>query len=510
MKKNLKLDIFHTVIFIIFFWGIALRSVELISGNFIWGHDHGRDYLMALEMVEDHKIRLIGNEVGSGSAGINGIFHGPGYHYILALSYIFFQGNPYGGMVSMFIFGVVSLILSYLLTKKIFDAKIAVLVLLFTSISPLIVSQSRFIWSSHPITPFIFLALYYLYRIPDNPEIYIPLSLFVSGFTYESQLGVAIPLFIMVIVSILAQYRKYLNMKIFTTSIISVLLAFLPMILFEIRHDFMAVRGLINYIQNGPGGNSFSLISRLSSHLPFYWYNFINTFTFEFGLVPYKFQTFSVLVALPVVIYGLVKKSVTRERNFFISLTLIVFGTWILYIPLNNIVWDYYLTHLRIIYILMFAYGIVRAVNTDILFIRRVLVAVSSIFLVVFLSGTVYRMYISYTGDLYDYGGYHKLLGKRDAVDYIYSDAGGGDFSLFIYVPYIYTYPYDYLLKTYGKNKYGYLPGKDLAGTVYLLIEPDNDQPWRINGWLETVVNGGNTSNITTLKSGITIHKKAF
>ena len=110
--------------------------------------------------------------------------------------------------------------------------------------------------------------------------------------------------------------------------------------------------------------------------------------------------------------------------------------------------------------------------------------------------------------DIRDYGGTAKIKGKIDAIDFIYKDAKGKKFSLFIFSPPIYTYPYDYILWWHAKNKYGYMPDNIKTGTFYTLIEKDNDQPWRHKGWLETVIKDGTVLWEKELLSGFIVQKR--
>src|SRR3989344_8549760 len=130
IRKNAfhKSIIFKFFIYILLFSalisGIALRSVEVINKNFLFGFDQGRDYLAVKNIVVDHKLTLIGSEIGAGVSGFRGIFHGPFYYYLLALPFIIFKGDPYGGMILMFILGITAIVLSYIIGRRIFGAKI--------------------------------------------------------------------------------------------------------------------------------------------------------------------------------------------------------------------------------------------------------------------------------------------------------------------------------------------------------------------------------------------------
>jgi len=105
-------------------------------------------------------------------------------------------------------------------------------------------------------------------------------------------------------------------------------------------------------------------------------------------------------------------------------------------------------------------------------------------------------------------GGFAKIRGKIRAIDYIYKDAKGGAFGVFVFTPPVLTDAYDYLLWWQGTQRYGYVPHKKKEGLVYLLIEPDPDKPWSYKGWLETVIQKGTIEETVTLQSGLIIQKR--
>jgi hypothetical protein len=132
---------------------------------------------------------------------------------------------------------------------------------------------------------------------------------------------------------------------------------------------------------------------------------------------------------------------------------------------------------------------------------------VVSIFLIL---GSVLAMIHTYKSDYGDYGGTAKIRGKEDVLDYIYRDAGKQPFSVLVFTPPVYTYPYEYLFEWYGKRKYGFVPEFKKSQLTYLLIETDFEKPWSYNGWLETVVKNGTTISTTKLLSGFIVQKRIF
>jgi len=501
MKK-----VFIVVLVVLFLWGFFLRSVEVINGNYLFGHDHGRDYLAAYEIVENHKLTLIGAEAGSGVAGFNGIFQGPGYFYLIALAYALFGGDPMGGQFFMLLFGLAAMVLAAYVGYEIFGSVGSVVFLFFVTVSPLIVSQSRFIWSSHPVTLFVILALYFAFRIPEKSKIFAPLAIFTAGFAYHSQLGVAVPLVVTLFLSLPLIYRIF-DWKVYVYSFVAVLLAFSPMIAFDMRHGFMATKSIVGTGSSGLGGSVFDPI-RLSSHAFDYWNNFYNTFTFEFGWIPRNIQMFILWATLPFLGVGL---WIAKQKRFVLFLLLLLVTTWAGYLFLNNTVWDYYLTHARIAYMLLYVISLLALVRIyKRSYIAKAGLVVFGIFLAIFVVGSAFRQYVSYTVDIADMHVYEKIQGKKLVIDTIYADASDQSFSVFVFMPSVYTHPYDYLFKTYAKKIYGYEPTQKKQGRAYLIIEPDFSQIWRHKGWLETVVNGGETIWKKTLLNGLILEKRVY
>lgn len=493
----------------IFAWGVALRAVEVINGNYLFGFDQGRDYLAAYTIVENHKLTLIGSEIGAGSAGLNGIFHGPGYYYLVSLTYLLFRGDPYGGILLMFAFGVGTLVTAFVTTKKMFGGMVALVSLFLVGTSPLIVTQSRFLWNHHPTSFFIALVIYFAYMISKKPKLYAPLSVFTAALIYHFELAIAVPMVLALFISLPLVFRIR-DVKIYVSSIVSALLAFFPFLLFDSRHNFPAMSSITGYLFGQKTGEGISMF-RLSDHLLSYLNNGANSFMFKTTFV--NDRVFMILSAgLFIALIGLALrcKNILRRKFFQFLLTLLLVSYGVL-LFLNNSVWDYYLIHAHFIYIYVFAYSFISLVSArkKSLWAKAGLVILSG-YLVFITWSSVERMITNIRYDFWDYGGVEKIKGKKSAIDYVYKDAGGKPFSEFTFMAPIYTYPYDYLFKTYGKNTYGYVPGSEKKGLVYLIIEPDASKPWTYKGWLETVIVGGKIIKTVALPAGHIIQVRQF
>jgi hypothetical protein len=510
-KESLTASLVSKILFVaIILWGIGLRVVEVLSGNYLFGFDMGRDYLAAYTIAVNHKLTLIGAEVGAGSAGLNGLFHGPGYFYLIALMYRLFQGDPYGGIVLMFLFGAGALFLSYVTVKKMFGKAAALITLFLVGVSPLIATQSRFIWNSHPTSFFIVLVLYFAYCISKNPRVYAPLALFTAGMIYHFELAISVPIVLALCISLPVIYRIK-DVRTYLYSLGATIFAFSPFLLFEMRHGWIAVRSLWLYVFGGTASSNGISLIRISDHAQSYFNNATNSFIIDWGILPlwvFKALLVGLFISIPV-ISRKIKDPV--KRNFFSFLFLMLCVSYVVLLLLNNSIWDYYLIHAHFVFIYVFAYlGAISISNMHKSIWYKVLSVILATFLISMIKSSYTRMVMNYRYDYYDLGGVEKIKGKKMAIDYIYQNAQGKPFSEFTFMAPIYTYPYDYLFKTYAKQKYGYVPGNEKKGLVYLIIEPDGSKPWTYKGWLETVIVGGDIVETKTLITGHIIQKRIF
>lgn len=495
---------------VIFLWGVALRSIEVLTGNYLFGFDIGRDMLVARSIVESHKWTLIGAQIGSGSAGIDGIFQGPGYYYLLAAPYILFRGDPYGALLMMFLFGIATLTASYFTMKRMFDRGTAIVALYLVAISPLIVAQSRFMWAPHPASLLIVLSLFFTYMIAKRSRLYAPLAVLAAGFTYHFEFAMTIPMMVALFLALPIIYHIK-DVKTYLYSVCTAIIVFLPFIAFEARHGFMAARSILSYaVPQGPVGNDVWFL-RITDHLGPYIANAKNSFVIERGLLPDSAFTWLVGGLLIALVLCAWKVKTRAHRAFFQFLLLSLFVSYGTLLFLNNSVWDYYLIHAHFIFMYVFAYCFVFAFRTmRKSFWSKIAFGILGVFLLSMTVASAWRMQVSYRYDIRDYGGVEKIKGKKEAIDYVYKDAGGKPFSEFTFMAPIYTYPYEYLFQTYGKTKYGYVPGIEKKGPVYLIIEPDASKPWTYKGWLETVIVGGDIIKTVNLPTGHIIQVRQF
>lgn len=497
----IKKFIYIVLFLLLLYLAIFPRATEVIAHNYVFGFDQGRDYLAAKSIVVDHKMTLIGSEWGAGSAGLTGLFHGPGYFYLLGIAFLLFGGDPYGGVVVMLLLGIVTVALSFFIGKKLIDMVGAYVFALLIALSPPLIAQSRFFWNSYPSSPLILLTYYFVYRSTlYRRSVDIFLAALFSGIIYNFQTGIAIPLVItFLLYSIFILRLRKLTQYCYLVG--GYFLAFVPFVLFEIRHNFQGFRGLLSYlfVHEKTDVTPLFIQRMLSDHLG----SFLYSFSDSFPKTSLPWWVLAMALFLPT-LYFWYKENDRPLRLFLVYLLALPPVAFLVFSPLRNSVYPYYLYSLTLVYLLLFAFVVSRAIRHK----KPFVLALYSVILIWFLVAGSISAQKTFTSDVKDYGGDAKIKGKIDAIDYIYRDAKTRDFNLLVFAPPIYTYPYDYLLWWHGKRRYGFIPGNEKKGTVYLLMEQDHSKPWSYKGWLETVIIDGRIEKTVTLPSGFIVQKR--
>src|SRR3989344_8867009 len=126
----MKKYIFFILPILILTLGILLRGQETLSRNFLFLLDQGRDMVAVKGILYDHHLTLIGP-----STSLRGVFQGPLWYYLLALSTGLFGGNPWGGILLMVAISMSVLLVVYFWTKKLFGGRAAIITLFLFAVS---------------------------------------------------------------------------------------------------------------------------------------------------------------------------------------------------------------------------------------------------------------------------------------------------------------------------------------------------------------------------------------
>lgn len=469
------------------------RAIELLNHNYLFGYDHGVFFQDVKKIVVDRKLTLIGTEVG----GQGGFFQGPGWYYLLVIPFFLTGGDPYGAMVLMFLIGIATVLAAFLLGRKMFDNKTAFVISLLIAISPVVITQSRFVWPPFPISFLAVFLLFFIYQVLQKKEKCLPLLTLTVGLMTHFETATAATLLInLLLVFPVVFIKKLASLRIVLLSVVTLILTQLPIIVFDIKHDFINSKGILKLFISS------SAISPISEVFNNRWHVFKDNFLGTFPSGDSLWPVLLVIIFSGIIIYIRDKNTSFAEKSFILYLAVSPLLLFLIFMKYGSLMWSWWILELPVYYCFLLA--IILGYLWRKTFLGVIVIGI----LLIFITSYVYATINFYKNDFNDYGGVHKIKGKLQAIDFIYQDAAGEPFNLLVFTPPIYTYAYDYLLWWYGERKYHYLPPKEGTGLLYLLIEPDYQKPWTYKGWLETVIKTGTVLKTKELPSGFIVQKR--
>lgn len=432
-----------------------------------------------------------------------GVFQGPLYYYLIAIPSKLTNGDPLGPLVLMLCISMLTIILASYYSWRYFGFTTALIICVLFSVSPEAIAAATYTWNPHPMWLLIVLYIFTFYLLFSGKT---KMHLFVWPiialmFHFEAALGFFIGI-ISTLMTVLTLRKKIFSIHLAIGLCIAIL-GFTPLLLFDLRHDFLMTKSVITLLKGGNEslyvrGESLSFIDLTKNHINTYIGNYISGFPKIF-----EFQYFYVVIFFTTIggwVYAKRKKVKSFELYFRIYFSFqLIFLTLLFFYPYPLRYW--FFTGFQSLHII--ALGLSLA-----LFWKHKIWKIIILFLIIklafYCTGRINTLYFNPPDD----GGFAKVQGKISAIDYIYQDSGGKDFNLLIFTPPVITDAYDYLVWWHGTYKYHYVPGNNKEGVFYLLIEPDGSKPWSYEGWLETVIKTGMILETVQHPSGLIIQKR--
>ncbi|MGH7246140.1 MAG: hypothetical protein ACREGI_04370 [Candidatus Levyibacteriota bacterium] len=488
------------------FWVLALvvllgsyfRLQGVFTNSFAFTYDVGRDMLALQNIVVNHKIPLIG-----ATTGLPGLFYGPWWYYILTIPFLIGQGNPVFIDFFMAFSGIVSIFLAYMLGKKIGGTFLAFIFATFVSLSPVLIGISSQIWNPNLAPLFVIFLMFVWYDIHENKSQHVLRNFFFLGLLLALFLDIEVVFGLLLDLGIFFVFIFLLRSTLKLKNILFILLGFViiisPRLFFEVRHNFLMTRNLINIIFHSHGsGISVS-----------YFSVFINRF---FGLIFLWNETVAngniivgvaLLILVILALVFLTKKAKNTEKFFFI-VGVILTLTFLLGLTFfSHDIWPHYLVGLPVVFVLLLSISLSLFFRS----MQRKWILFVLLFLVVFVEINPVRFIGSFFQPLWE-GDASVYRNQLAVIDYVYQAARGKQFAEVVYTPPVYDYTYQYLFSWYGKNKYHYVPSTGKTSLFFVILEPDLQYPSRLIDWLKVREHDGTIINQKELKGGIVVQTR--
>lgn len=429
------------IIFAILLMGILYRLFLTWNGSFLFNMDNARDMVDVREMVELHKLRLIGPR-----SAIEGVFNGPAWYYLLVIPYTLSGGDPYASIIMEIILWAIGGFFLLKLVSKWGSFLILPIGILWIA-SDYIVLTNLYAFNPNPLTLLTPVFIYSLYKYLESGKVIYNLSAWFLGglfFNFEMNFGVFIPIIIFTSL-ILSGQTKLIKHKSFWAGAGFFLLTLLPQVIFDLKHQFIMSKSIINFLSSGQ--TSSNLLIRFQS-LVLTFYN-----VFEATLMNKKVLSFVILGLFGLMVLKRWKATIKSNLLLIICLSYI-FLPFLGHLLIPVTVNPWHLGGPAACTLILIGF-LLREIWDFNIFGKAVAVSIAA-FIMLFGFFNILNFFINYMGKPSTDS---SLFGNEiSAIDYVYNYAKDKNFKVYTYLPSVYDYPYQYLIWWYGLKKFGYLP----------------------------------------------------
>jgi len=207
-------------------------------------YDQGRDAKIIWDMWHNGKLFLIGP-----TTGLDGVFLGPFYYYLIAPFYLIGMGNPVIPSLFLSLLTVIALYILYLVGVEIGGKATGFIALVIGTFSNHIIFSNRWLSNPTPIYLTSILIFFLMIKIINKPKIYYWYLIYLLiGLSLQFELASAV--FYLPILFIFTIWRKP-NIKTFLISGLILGLTFVPQLIFNFKHDNILLNNISNQIGNG-------------------------------------------------------------------------------------------------------------------------------------------------------------------------------------------------------------------------------------------------------------------
>jgi len=240
-KKNILIVFLLAIIFFIFSF---LRFYHL-EKRFVFDWDQ-ENICYSVKNIIKGKLTLIGPRVVSDA----GFFLGPYFSYLLVPFFLLTKLHPKALIFFVIFVNILFFWLSFFLLKKIFGKTISILFLSFWTINFSLIHFDTVGWWPVVLPLGIMVTFYFLEKIYEKNKLsdWIILG-FILGFFVNMHFQFVFIVFFSLMFLLISLIKKEIILKKKNISLffISFILMFLPLFLFDLRHQFLNTKAFFNF-----------------------------------------------------------------------------------------------------------------------------------------------------------------------------------------------------------------------------------------------------------------------
>ncbi len=449
---------FNKIILVLIIANVFLSSWFALHKDINFHTDIARDYLVLEEIVNTKKPTLIGPRSG----GIPGVFHGPLWFYVNLPAFIIGNGNP--GVVAWFwiLLSVSGIATTYYFGKKLFNEKAALLAALLLSVYSIFYTRSLFNPYGAVLFFPVFFYLFWRY-IKTQKFIFLISSLFTLGIIMQFQIAFGAPILFL---TFLYNLKIILKRKNFT-HLLAYGILLLPLstyVFFDLRHDFLQIRSVIQYISEKQDVGQLPFMDIIVSRIRGIFLDGLDMV----HMAPWYAAPVSLLFIFALA--KIIRNKKLEWRDRYILFFYYYIGFWAICFLYKGVVWEYYYWPFLPMTLLIFT-SFYKLID------KRLFTAIFLYVFIINLQAAIPPL--KKAGEGWQF--YHSLAQK------IYTDAPE-EFGYYIYTPdqfgYSERYGMNYTHKEFSNKKVQ--PYSKNKVTYLIIAPPPGDKPYLNADWWRT------------------------
>ena len=236
------------ILIVILLIGLFFRTY-MLKERYEFGHDADLYSWIVKDIVVNHHFRLIGQLTSA-----PGIFIGPMFYYLIAPFFLITNMDPFGAIIPFTILGLLTIISYYFVFTRLFSKETGLIGAFLYAVLIVTVNSDR--WVVPTVTTSIW-AIWYFYSIISLVRgnfVILPLLGILVGLIWDVHIAL-IPSLVAIPVSLFLS-KKRPGLKQVFLFLTSLIITSLPLMLFEIRHNFQQTTSLLqNFITPHQGAS---------------------------------------------------------------------------------------------------------------------------------------------------------------------------------------------------------------------------------------------------------------
>lgn len=302
------------VIIILLIIAFGLRFYN-INNTFGFYGDQGRDLIDIFRWFKTGNIPLTGP-----SASVGDFHLGPLYYYLIAPFLIIFQYHPITGAYFSLFYGIVFILVSFLLIERLIDRYTAFIFCSLVTFSPMAIFLSKGSWNPNLVPLMTILLIFSVIQfIQSNRFLFIFLSGVLIGMGAQFHYTFLSNILSLAVVLLIFKTKAILQYKTWTFFLLGFIIPLLPFFVGQVQNSFLDITNLQIYLERIKNAKSIFLFQTLIDRLYFPFYVFFPT-----PSLPWFVRFLAVPIWL-LVLLSVVLISFSKTRLSFFSKIILTF-----------------------------------------------------------------------------------------------------------------------------------------------------------------------------------------